>query len=71
MESRGPGADLLTLEDVSVGYADRTVLSGVTLSIAEGQYWFFLGPNGSGKSTLVKAILGGLPARSGRRCRDR
>jgi ABC-type Mn2+/Zn2+ transport system ATPase subunit len=56
---------LLRADGVSLGYADRTILSEVAFAIGQGEYWFFLGPNGAGKSTLLKAILGGLPPRSG------
>ncbi|MBK7403714.1 MAG: metal ABC transporter ATP-binding protein [Phycisphaerales bacterium] len=56
---------LLEASGVSLGYAERTVLSDVNFTIRQGEYWFFLGPNGAGKSTLLRSILGGIPARSG------
>jgi ATP-binding cassette subfamily F protein 3 len=56
---------LLVLEDVSTGYADRTVLSEVNFSLRnEGRYGL-LGMNGAGKSTLIKTIAGVLPVKSG------
>ena len=39
-------------------YRGFPALSGVTLSILEGETFVFLGPNGSGKSTVLKIICG-------------
>jgi ATP-binding cassette subfamily F protein 3 len=56
---------LLVLEEVSTGYADKTVLSNVDFSLrSEGRYGL-LGMNGAGKSTLIKTIAGVLPVTSG------
>ncbi len=38
-----------------------TVLHGVDLELAAGQWTSILGPNGAGKSTLLKALAGLLP----------
>jgi ABC-2 type transport system ATP-binding protein len=40
-------------------------LTGLTLTIAEGQVYGLLGPNGSGKSTTLKILLGLVEATSG------
>jgi ATP-binding cassette subfamily F protein 3 len=56
---------LLILEDVAAGYPQKTVLSGVNLSLRAGERIGLLGVNGAGKSTLVKTIAGSLPALSG------
>jgi ATP-binding cassette subfamily F protein 3 len=56
---------LLVLEDVATGYAEKTVLSNVTLSIQSEQRIGLLGVNGAGKSTLIKTIAGVLPVKSG------
>jgi ATP-binding cassette subfamily F protein 3 len=56
---------LLALRDVSVGYADRDVLSGVKLSLAPGDRLGLLGPNGAGKSTLIKLLAGRLAPSAG------
>ncbi len=56
---------MLQLEEVSLGYADRTVLSGIRLSLRPGSRIGLLGPNGAGKSTLVQALAGKLAPRSG------
>ncbi len=47
---------LLTLDDVSLGYEERTVLKNINLQIQSGQRLALLGPNGAGKSTLIKGI---------------
>jgi len=54
------------LSDVSAGYEDRLVLSGVSLAIEPGTLLAIVGPNGAGKSTLLKLMAGLLEPRSGR-----
>jgi ATP-binding cassette subfamily F protein 3 len=56
---------LLVLEDVSAGYEDKLVLTGVTLSLQSEQRIGLLGVNGAGKSTFIKTIAGALPPRAG------
>ena len=56
---------LIRLHDAAVGYGDRTVLSGIKLSIEPGQRIGLVGPNGEGKSTLVKLLAGQLDIRAG------
>jgi branched-chain amino acid transport system ATP-binding protein len=50
--------ELLSLENLSAGYGEAIVLSGVSLAIAEGQALALLGRNGMGKTTLVNTIVG-------------
>jgi ABC-type branched-subunit amino acid transport system ATPase component len=58
---------LLVTEDVVAGYISEVdVLSGVSISVQEGEIATVIGPNGAGKSTLVKTIFGLLRPRSGR-----
>ena len=47
---------LIELHNVTVQRGERTVLDGVSISIAQGEHAAILGPNGSGKSTLIKLI---------------
>ncbi len=47
---------MIQLEDVSLGYNHRTVLSNVTLKAVSGEVLGLIGPNGSGKSTLIKGM---------------
>ncbi len=58
---------LLTLERAAAGYADRTVLERVCLSLAPGDRLGVLGRNGAGKSTLMRLIAGELDPRAGER----
>jgi branched-chain amino acid transport system ATP-binding protein len=51
-------AELLTLQNVSAGYGEATVLSGVSLALGEGEALAVLGRNGTGKTTLVNTIVG-------------
>ncbi len=56
---------LITLENLSVGYDNQPVLSGISLSLARAGYIALLGANGSGKSTLLKTLVGLLPPIAG------
>ena len=56
---------MLDIEDFSVAYGGLRALSGVSLSVGEGQLVAIVGPNGAGKSTLFKAISGIVPPVSG------
>jgi len=49
---------LIALENVSVSFGQRRVLSDVSLSLKPGRILTLLGPNGAGKSTLVRVVLG-------------
>lgn len=46
----------LEITDVDKYYDDNKVLSGVSLSIREGEVVCIIGPSGSGKSTLLRCI---------------
>ncbi len=52
---------LFRLEEATLGYGDKAVLSGVEWSVLPGDAIGLLGPNGAGKSTLLKSIVGNLP----------
>src|SRR5690625_3168352 len=62
---------LLHLDEVSLGYGDRVVLSDISTSLAPGDRIGLLGLNGAGKSTLVRALAGDLEPLSGRMTRSR
>jgi ABC-type Mn2+/Zn2+ transport system ATPase subunit len=66
MAERPVEDDLITLDNLTIGYNGQPVLSGITLSIARGSFTAILGANGSGKSTLLKTILGLLVPLAGR-----
>jgi branched-chain amino acid transport system ATP-binding protein len=57
---------MLKVDDLSVAYGGLHALSGVSLTVAEGQFVAIVGPNGAGKTTLFKAISGTVTPVSGR-----
>ncbi len=59
MEANGemPGV-LVQIRSASLGYAGRSVLTGVDLDIRQGDHVGIVGPNGSGKTTLLRSVLG-------------
>lgn len=56
---------LLDAKGIAVGYSGSTVLSGVDLTIREGEAVALLGRNGVGKTTLLRALTGSLPLDGG------
>ena len=54
------GAYPVQMSDVSMSFGDKTVFSGVNLTVERGDKIAFVGRNGEGKSTLVKCIMGEL-----------
>jgi ATP-binding cassette, subfamily F, member 3 len=59
------GNNVLTLEDLSIGYRDKYLAKGVNLSLHRGETLGIIGGNGTGKTTMLKTILGELPALGG------
>jgi neutral amino acid transport system ATP-binding protein len=58
---------LLVTEELVAGYVPEVdILTGVSVSVREGEMVTIIGPNGAGKSTLVKTIFGLLSPRQGR-----
>ncbi len=57
---------LITASDLSVGYGGAPVLEHVDFAIEPGEIVTVIGPNGSGKSTLIKALMGAVPAQTGK-----
>ena len=51
-------ADAVVVQDLTKRYGDRTVLDGISLSVARGELVALLGPNGAGKTTTVEIIEG-------------
>jgi branched-chain amino acid transport system ATP-binding protein len=56
------GGQDMTLEvrNLTSGYRNKIVISGVSFKLAPGQVMTFFGHNGAGKSTTLKTILGAL-----------
>ena len=46
----------LRINDMDVGYEDKTIAKGLTVEIDKGEHIAILGNNGQGKSTLMKTI---------------
>ena len=61
---------MLAVKDVSVRFDGRTVLDGVSLTVATGEIVGLLGPSGTGKSTLLRVIAGLHLPDAGRVCWD-
>ena len=57
--------NLVSFTDVTLGYGTRSILSGISLDIPQGDFLGLVGPNGSGKTTLLRGLLGTLPALHG------
>ena len=55
----------LVCKGIYAAYRDRTVLSGVDLSVPTGTLTAILGASGSGKTTLLRVIMGFLAADAG------
>ena len=58
---------ILTLEHITAGYEQKTVLRDVNLTVYDHDFLGIIGPNGGGKTTLIKVILGLLHPLSGTR----
>ncbi len=65
MGGRG-GTALLALDEVHAGYAEVTVLRGVSVRVQAGEMVSIIGANGAGKSTLLKAVFGMVGVQAGR-----
>ncbi len=52
------GNDVISIEDLSKQYSNKTVFNEVNLDIVYGEKVALIGKNGTGKSTLIKMILG-------------
>lgn len=50
--------NLITLENISKSYSEKTLLNNVSLGINDGDKIGIIGINGAGKSTLLKIVTG-------------
>ena len=48
----------LKLTEIKKSYGSATIIHGVDLAIADGEFVVFVGPSGCGKSTLLRIIAG-------------
>ena len=56
---------MLTLNSITAGYGDTTVLRHVDFTVGEGEVVALLGPNGAGKTTLLRVATGFVKPTSG------
>lgn len=59
------GKKAIFTKDLSLGYGEKTVLSGINLSLIRGDKIGIVGYNGVGKSTLLKGLTGNLKPQNG------
>ncbi|MBT3865284.1 ABC-F family ATP-binding cassette domain-containing protein [Candidatus Peregrinibacteria bacterium] len=55
----------LELEDLEIGYSDKSIAKDINLDIERGQKIAVLGDNGQGKTTLLKTLAGEIEKLSG------
>ncbi len=61
-----PDSPILDVSGLTSGYGRITILKGVTMSVAPGEFLGVLGHNGMGKTTLLRTLMGLIPSASGR-----
>jgi iron complex transport system ATP-binding protein len=60
--------DLLSVENVSLGYEKNPVIRDITFGVPAGSVFGIIGPNGAGKTTLFKALSRLVKPWEGRVC---
>ncbi|MBO7402580.1 MAG: ATP-binding cassette domain-containing protein [Lachnospiraceae bacterium] len=53
-------ANAIEIRDLTKNYGKNRGVSGVSLTVKEGDIYGFIGPNGAGKSTTIRSMLGFL-----------
>ncbi len=59
------GNNVLTTEDLSIGYPTRTLATGLNISLHRGEALGIIGANGTGKTTFLRTVLGQIRELSG------
>ena len=57
---------MLQVQNLTAGYGPLTVLSDISLSLADGARLGVFGHNGAGKTTLLRCIVGAVRPRNGK-----
>jgi branched-chain amino acid transport system ATP-binding protein len=57
---------MLEVSDLAAGYGRIPILSGVSFTLAQGEFIGVLGHNGMGKTTLLRTLMGYVPPTAGR-----
>lgn len=52
-----PPKTLLNIKNLDISFADRQVLTGLTLSVSRGEIVAIVGANGCGKSTILNLVM--------------
>lgn len=60
------GNNVLTTEDLVIGYGQKVLASGLNLLVHRGDVLGVIGGNGTGKTTLLKTLLGQIVELDGR-----
>lgn len=60
------GNQVLTVENLSIGYGEKVLASKIDFSLLRGEALGVIGGNGSGKTTFLKTVLGDLRELSGK-----
>lgn len=60
------GQNVLSLDELAIGYGERALASGITLTLTRGECLGIIGGNGTGKTTFLKTILGNIRELSGK-----
>jgi manganese/zinc/iron transport system ATP- binding protein len=61
----GTARPLIAFRSAALGYGRKRILSDISFSIEEGEFFGIVGPNGAGKTTIVRTILGMIPPLGG------
>lgn len=56
---------MITLNNLSIAHGTKTIMQGISTTLASGQVHVIIGPNGTGKSTLLRSLFADLPLQSG------
>lgn len=56
----------ITIDNVAKRYGETTIIDGLSLDIAHGEFFTLLGPSGCGKTTLLRMIAGFIAPDEGR-----
>ncbi|MDP6102005.1 MAG: ABC-F family ATP-binding cassette domain-containing protein [Dehalococcoidia bacterium] len=62
---------MLSASNISKTYTNRTLFSGLTLNVGDGDRLALVGPNGSGKTTLLDILAGDISSDTGGISRQR
>ena len=60
------GNNVLTTEDLAIGYGDKMLASNINISLHRGGVLGIIGGNGTGKTTLLRTLLGEIRELVGR-----